>query len=672
MSRAPRPGAVPNPPNGRGDRLDIVIPSLVLAGGAIALALLLLLPLAVEHATAPPGWDSAFYAGRIRLVLGSGLSDIGLVRAVSPSVMAMLGGVTFADQMTTVVVAPVVFAAMLVFGLAAFARQAFDVSPLGAVVVGVAATFGLALVDTLGHVDNVLCLAFTTAAYATACAHVRSGRGAAATGVLLSAAALAEWPVALTSMAVLAVALVPFLLGRPGGIAILSTQEASRRARRVGTAIGAAVLVTGLSLLVRAPSGWLGLALTGHIRHRLLSQFESTLASPRFLVTIAAGALGVMVLVRRLRRRPDAASWFAVALFAGWVLLGLGAAVGQLVGLPTAASRVLATPVPVALFGGLLVWWLIGGERSREPAGASRLPAVAVAVVVLIAASVVVWREADVRARQAYWPGAAEIASASDYAAEAAPGRPIVFAVHLPGGIGEGHAWHQVEALMDPSVLSRTVPYFGDPRGILSGRPSRSPLDLSVPTPPDPAAILRKHPVILLTQAQDPKEFAQLRGTNDAVRVGFGVLALEGRGLHVPRPVPGTTRGVAPAVDSGAAMLVVRLTLALGVLLLVGLGWSLVLCGADGFTAVALAPPIGAAVAAVVALVWLLVGLPSSVVWLALLLAGGMGFVIALGRSPGRRAGGPRTGHGDGTARAARRTGPPEPATERLRPHPSR
>jgi hypothetical protein len=561
-------------------------------------------PVAVRRPMFPSGWDAPYYAGRVHLLTGAGLSLTGLVRIGAPAYMAALGRITGVDAMTVAVVTPAISSTVLVLGMSALAYEALDLGPVGSLAVGFGGWLALPLVSSIGHVDNLLGLALTTCAYAAAAGCLRSGRGAAATGLLLSASALIEWPFALVSIGTLAVALGPFalrtrLLRRPEPA---WHDAAVGRARRLVAAAGVAAAVLGASLLVRPPGGWLGLALTSHVRGLLRSHLAESAASPQLVLTLAIGLVGVVALVRAGRSHPDVGRWFAVSLAVTWAAVAAVAAVAQVAGLPTAAARILATPVVVAVVAAGFVWRLAAGSRTS---GVGRRAALVILPLALVGGlGYVTWHAIDVRSQSYMWRGVSEIQAAGD-ALRGGTNRPVVFVIRVAGDfLGEGRRWHEIEAVLPDSFVTRIAPYFGTPRAFLRGEPSAEALDRSVPPTVDPRHLGGHRPVVLVVRGLNRYGYRAAVRHGTARRVAPGVIALPGPGLALPAARGGHTAATDVDRLASPGVLFACWAAGVGILVLAGLGWARWMLPGGGFRTVTLAAGLGAATTISFVIAW--------------------------------------------------------------------
>ena len=594
-------------PSGTADRAEPRGTGLAWVALAVAIAAavvgLVLGPVGVRRPMFPPGWDAPYYAGRVHLLTGAGLSLTGLVRVGAPAYMAALGRITGLNAMTVAVVTPAISSTVLVLGMSALASEALDLGPVGSLSVGFGGWLALPLVSSIGHVDNLLGLALTTCAYATAAACLRSGRGAAATGLLLSASALIEWPFALVSIGILAVALAPFALRiRLPRRASPAWGEAVGRARRLVAAAGVAALVLGASLLVRPPGGWLGLALTGHVRGLLRSHLAESASSPQLVLTLAIGLVGVVALVRAGRSHRDAGRWFAISLAATWAAVAVVAAVAQVAGLPTAAARLLATPVVLAIVAAGFVWRLAAG--SGTSGGDRRAPRAILPLVLVGVLGFVTWHAIDVRSQKYMWRGVSEIQAAGD-ALRGGTNRPVVFVIRVAGDfLGEGRRWHEIEAVLPDSFGTRIAPYFGTPLAFLRGERSARALDRSVPPTVDPGHLGGHRPVVLVIRGLNRYGYRAAVRHGVAHRVAPGVIALRGPGLAVPAPPGPEAATDVERLQTSAGVLFGCWAAGIGLLMLAGFGWARWMLPGGGFRAVTLAAGLGAAATIPFVIAW--------------------------------------------------------------------
>jgi hypothetical protein len=549
----------------------------------------------------PVGWDAPFYVWRINAVTFDGLARIGAIRAATPLVFASLMRATGQNSLTMVAIVPAVLCALVGLSGAAMARVASGMRAMWVPVVALLTwtAFGdIGIVN--GHLDNLLNAAFIVGGFAAACAFAGSRRGVVAVAVLFMAAALAEWPFYAFAMGVFLVGLalfcVPVLLRREGLREPLPL---------VGPLLGAtavSVVFTGLTFLAVPTLGGIGVRVNrpgsrAILRRRFIDRLHQTI---RYWAFPLAG-MGAFLLARPPRaggRRP--ARTLFLCLMAAWMLTTIVAGAAQLAGVPVAGGRLLSFLFAVPILTGVFVSLVAtGAARRYGTAGVAAGVGIAIAAVALF--GVAAYRRINFRP----WmePDAVhQVASTGVYLHRFAPDRDVVFILRTAGrrdNVTMGRWWHVVRAILPADQVPRAHRFIGSPAEYLNARR----LD-AAPHPADNRAVPSRDTEASVIQAYNPSGFDEAVSNFPGRMVAPGVVALDG-----PVPEQVLLNQPSPQAATTPRDLVVVSALVVLVLFLAGWGWAGALLPADPVVRTALAPVIGTAVLALVALAWSVIGL---------------------------------------------------------------
>jgi hypothetical protein len=608
-----------------------------LIGCAVAVAaigLVILHPYVTNHYRYPLGWDAGFYVWRTEALPVDGLARVGTIRAGFPLLAATLAPVTGANGLTLVSVLPAVLAGVAGLGAAAMLRVALGVStawvPVAAFLLW--AAFGPNEIP-LHHLDNLLNAALILAGLAAALAAVGLGRGALAAGGLFAAGGLAHWPFFVFAMGV-------FLLGVAGWAwPAFRGGRPDQRPPRLGgllAAAGGSTAFVALTLLTPPPTGWGG-ARPGTLRAILRDRIQERLRHPTRFVWIPVAIAGAVALVVDREERKDRYSPRRLLLWwsGAWLALTVLAGLAQLAGAPTAGARVLSYFLPGALLVVVALWSLVRwGARRWGQAGTRAAAAVVLAAAIGFGA--LMWSSWSARHPWVEAEVPRQVSAAAAYVDREAPGRPVVYVLDLrspydPATIGRW--WLVVKALLPPEQVPQAHRYVGSPADYLARVPSRA-LGEGLPPGetdrPDPmlwgAPGGGADPVAMVLRRYNPVGFEEAaEGSPDRV-IAPGVLVLAG-----PAPSGPIVAGPPPAARTDIGHLLWVSVLSVAVLFAVGGGWAIGLLPGDATLRTTMAPALGTAAIALVALGWERVGAGFEG-WTAagpLLLAGVIGWVAA-------------------------------------------
>ncbi len=551
----------------------------------------------------PVGADATTYVWRAGVMLAEGpggLRDASPFpfdanganpdRAGTPALLAQVARLLGIDPWDGVMVLPAVGAAVVALaagavGIGAVLEPRWSV-PLYAAVVGAS---GPVLLAANGYFDNLLVLGALLAASCVTLIALEDRRAVGAAVALLVGSASVHPIFAAVFWSVL----LPFAVllpwwhrgshGRPGW-------EARRRLALilVLSALGGIALILAEGGLTW-PSGR---DVRGYAEK--LSVWSSRLHLPWFAPPAVAGALGLLASSSVRRRR-------ALLLWTSWLLFPAAAVLAFRLGMTLPVQRAVGFGVPIWLLApaglvGIQRMTMRGvGSLSTPLRGLARAGCSALAVCLVGAGFVrgaLDWQshafpsfsETDV---------VREVRAANAYLDSLPEATPVIVPVEFGGPevrFGLVPAFRRIRALVAPSRVDDVVVYLGDPDLLLRGVPSlRGDAQYD--------AISRRYWGRISSVVRDPRAVmlgiapytpgvARIAAERPSARVTQGVVVL--RGPLPRRPVP-----LASLPRPMLTTLLARSAVILAFLLVVGLGWTAAMPGADAVLSVALAPAVG-------------------------------------------------------------------------------
>jgi hypothetical protein len=534
---------------------------------AAVLLAIYLAPFLRDPGRPPPGLDTPGYVWRAGTVYELGLEALPSFRdrPGHPIVVSVLRDVTGATPLDLARIWPAVIAAAIGLAAIALAGVGMRERPF----VGIALAVGLAgstfiAVTAVGYAANLLVDLFLVAALALALRGLDGGTGLVAVAVLVVAAAVTHWLLAVLLVGLLAFVAAAALVWPANPHA---DEDPRRAGRRLLVAVAVAALLGGIALLL-AP------ALPSEIVHqtfhedvdRRIEKRLPPLGLPLTLPVAACGAIAIAALGGPARRRvlPTLLAWAAIAPagLAAWYWLDLK--------LPPYRTVAVALGVPALIVLGASVPASALLERGR------RLLAVAAALLLLAATGWLAGTGAETwwRAEPAVEPAdLAQAATLDAYLRTLAPDTSAI--VPVPQGAS------------------------GPPRILRLGMAARRagavvllPADLSDGTDAFVDDVLRRYPgatVVVFLDAYRRSE------PGAGVELGPGVTL-----VHGPRPAEQLP---VPSIRTDAPELLRVAAIALALLVVTGLGWTLALTRLPLAGALGLAAAIGAATLVILGLV---------------------------------------------------------------------
>lgn len=584
-----------------------------LAAVALAIMAFFLVAYPARGLTAPMGWDTSRYVWRTALIQQIGLTDLpsGVPPHINsdpgrpgfPLLAAVLGSATGAGNFRVAAVLPPISAAAIGLAAGAFAVVALRRPRWEGVVVAAAMGTSTLVVRLAGpetYQDNLLAAAVFMAVGVIAALAVRHRGPVLAAILLLGLGGIIHGPFFGFMAGVLVLVAATYAPSswrawRSGQTGLLDTPAA----RLGGVALGGAA-VAGIGIY--------GLLSTSSRPPRLSrSEFDKKLredlARYRFPLLLPVAALGALAVAadrpaggragdgtEDAGRGPFRA--FALRLLLIWSAVALAAVPAFLVlDIPLPAHRFLAYALPLPL---LAVVGVLAAGRF-----VSRRWSVALGVVLagglLVAATALSFRQ---WIDTPDWVDPVKVAHAGTAAAylDAAgvpAERPVVFIVRSSDWNYAALMGHMLRAGLPPERIRETYVYNGTPEDFLARRPSG---------PPDVGAAISRAYFVRMEEAyaRDPvgvmlssfygKGFQAWIEEHPEARVAPNVAVVRG-------PVPGAPvdRAVSPVGPYSSLKLGLLAVGGLGLLTLVGAGWSLGLLGRwlERPEALALSPAFG-------------------------------------------------------------------------------
>jgi hypothetical protein len=563
----------------------------------------------------PIGYDAPKYVWRTNLVAAEGLDAlpgsapepfrVNADRPGFPTIASLGSALLDLSTIRLTVVFPAVLGVSI--GLAAGAlaiaglREPAWAFPAFALVAG--ASVHVSRMAGPAYNDNLLLSPLVVAGAMLTLLHVERRRGLAGAVLLLAAGTLVHWVfVALFAGALLGTA----ALLAPGSIrdwrrtgSFLDTPSA----RLVGVAVGT-VLVGGSALLILAGGEPSPPRLP---RESFLAKLRADLPRYAFPVSLPVAALGGVALAVD----PEPARRRAVTLLFVWAGFGAVAVLLLALGASLPAHRFLAFALglPVLFAAGLsyLARRVLQRARGRAngPGGTLRVAAAAILAAGLAGAGLLGYR-AWYRAHP--WMPANQLeqaAEAGEYLESIGGDGPIVLLVDTGGRsplAATSLSFHVLRAGLPGATVPRTLVYLGEPERFLAGEPTlrAEPRDFdraSLRHWPSVRAVLDQNPIALMTPAFN-RNFETAVREHPEWRVSQNLAVVQGP--RPPGPIPSPAKPPAPMTPVELALLTAAL---LGVLGVVGGGWSAALVPAGWLERLAVAPAFGIAMLVLVGVV---------------------------------------------------------------------
>ena len=576
--------AIP-PPNRRRRALlaalVLLAPAAVVVGSYVALY-------AGEADPVPAGTDTPYYIWRAKVVAHDGLQALPdsiappfraqAFRAGHPLLAGFTDSILGIDPYEWAFALPAVMATAVALGAGVFALRALHEPRWTFPVYAIAAGTSVSVAQiALGRVDNLVLDPLIMAGATLAVATAGGERGAAGGALLLGAAAVVHWAMALFFVGVLAlflVALIPqSLAARRRGDPVLATPS-GRLALMLGGSLAA-----GAAALVLAPSppelprGGTGQRVTGKLGKQ----------GPRFAVAGAVAAIGAATLLVRREPRRDHGLLLGL-IWAGTALVGLIALLPPSFHvLPAHRIVPLALGVPILGAAGAVAVARLVARVRPAPVG---LGLGAALLVALLAVGVAWVGKVWVSPSANHAAILRQSSSAGRYLAAVGGDAPVVFVTR------QAHRQDPVRfvrAGLPSDQVPRAYVYVGDPRNLLAGTPTlrpgndlfnaRSEFHWRAIEP-----LLDRDPIVLSLRSMDPTQ-PETSGTV----LAHGVTLIRG-----PQPGSPIPPGDLPSPSTpGLILWAVSALLFLGA---VGLGWSAAWVPGGWLERVALAPAFGIAV----------------------------------------------------------------------------
>jgi hypothetical protein len=548
----------------------------------------------------PVGYDTPTYIWRAKLASGDGIEAIGSVGAAGanpyrpgfPVFAAVLDGTTGIDPLDLALLLPAIFAAVTGLAAGAIAQGALGqpvwAFPVVAIAVGTSINLSL---TSVGYVDNLILGALVLGIAAVVLARPDSPRSWAASGLLISAAACIHLFLTgafLGILGLLALLLLPVSWkDAHRGIPLHRTQSAQVGAIAIGGVfLGAAVYAL---MLPAHPDRF-----PGHVfefRRKLRNNLPFY-HLPAQLPVAAVGAAGLVPDRAPARRR-------GLLFLVAWVAVAGLSVVALRFGILSAAHRMLGFALALPILGAI---GLVTITRSlgRFLGVAGSILGAVITVGGLVVGAVWGWAGWE-RVHTFTSPVAlAEAETAGQYLEDVGNDRPVVFAVdpRVPVTVDPRAPYvrrqvrlidRNIRAGLPPSQIALARLYLGDWRAALDGR-----ITLRGLLPFDEVSrthyrrvrpFLDDDPIVLVLHTYNRRGLPL-----PPTPVGLGVSLARG-----PEP-PSLVDPPPPSTPPTAGWLIVRVGLLLGLLTVVGLGWSLSLVPGGMVERAALAPTLGVAV----------------------------------------------------------------------------
>jgi len=556
------PGAADGPSR----RLRTLAWWLVVVVATAGLVAIYLGPFLRDPGRVPSGLDTPGYVWRAGSVYEAGIDALPAFRdrPGHPVLVSVLRDVTGASPMDLARVWPAVIAASIGLAVVALAGSGLRERPLvaGAVALGVAGSAFVAL-TAVGYAANLLVDLFVVAAVALAFRVVDGRAGAVAIGMLVVAGSLTHWLFAVLLIVLLLVVAVASLVWP---VVDERDDDPRRGARRLLVTTGVAAAVGGLALLLAPglPTAFVQQTFEGDVDRRIAKRLPPH-ALPASLAAAAAGAVAIAAFGGPRRRRilPTLVAWSAMAP------AGLLAWYGLHLRVPPyrTAAVALAIPALIVLGAAAPASWLL--DRGRVVAAAVAAVLVIGATAWLLRVGTQAWERAQPAVDRT---ALGQVVALDAYLDGLPPGTSVV--VPLPKG-----------AFRPPRILRLGMAArHADAVSLVAA-------DLSGGTDAFVRDVLSRDAdaaVVFLDVYRRPEV-----GVGDPFAPGVTL-------VHGPPPAG----SIAPEpIRTEPAELLRVTTIALALLLVSGIGWTLALTRPPIVDAVGLAPAIGAASLVIVGLV---------------------------------------------------------------------
>lgn len=626
------------------------VPALVAALGLVIAMMVIgavfLWPFLSGRSTTPFGFDTPHYIWRSHLVSAQGLDALSAMpdnlnanaeRPAYPIFASLVASISRIDAARLAYVVPAVFAVAIGLAAGAFALEVLEEPPWSFAIYAIVVGASLAVVGTaVGSLDNLMVdsvlLAGATAAFISA----EGRRGAAGAVLILAAAVMIHWILALVLLGMLgltALLLIPDLLvRRRNGEAMMATPAVRLAAIAGGSAAAGAL---GLQLIP-------GLALTPPVirPEKVAAKVESRPAL-RFTFSGPLAALGAVALWRPATSSRRRGLLFLV-VWAGSVALAILIYLAGARDLPTYRAAEFGLAIPILAAAPPV--WLIHAARGRLGQVGAIAGAGVAAVVVLLAiwGGGVIWRDSPTlmapdRVKQ--------LATAASYLENLPAGTPVIVVAHSPRFTATDRV---ARSGMPADLIATMRTFIGDAGDLLASRPTKflpeNPLAAAAAEAWPTVRPLLGHPFVAIYLSSFNPGSPPPDG---AAPLAAGVSLLRG-----PAPVSPVVEAPPPGPAPGT--LLVAAAVAILLLVIAGSGWTAGLISASRLSQLAIAPAVGLAVITIVGisfarfgmpvrggLAWAIIGVSTLGGWLTLLIT----------RRPRLRMR-PRTGRGRGAPAA--------------------
>jgi len=552
----------------------------------------------LSHLQALPADDSYFYVGAIRDAGQVGLVDGQIAaRPGYPLVGALVSSVSDTSSMIVAAALPITLAVSLGLAGAAYAARSRLRGPGIVVFAGVAALSGLAARLVAGKSENLMILVLLCALLALAVWVPGRGRWVAV-GLFSAAAGLTEWPLMLGFLGVVAAAVLACEIVTPwrGAVRPVLLPMLVSSVAGFGVALATVMIGGGGSLTIQHLP----------IATRYRPRFDNEVSLLWGPLTVGLIALGVLA-ARRYRSSGDRPIRLLLAMWL--VLTGVAALIGA-IGAPLPTYRAIVFSLPIALATTAAVFLPQGWFGSR-PKVATRVLGLVLSAAVVVLALI---PAANMWYQRSWVPISPvqlqQLRMAARYAMSLPEGKQTVVVIHMDAAHYLVNTRFVIHDMLPPDQDGRLLVFMGKPLDALAGRPtpafvSKNAAIVEALFPPVGRA-LRNGAAIVTGRDLHSRGFKARtalgtpifgRGTMTVVRGPTPRGRLPGAPLPSPLLLPRTVGGFA--------------AFAFGVLLLAGIGWSmLVLPGAPALVRTALAPSFGLVAAMLVTLVGERVGSP--------------------------------------------------------------
>jgi hypothetical protein len=450
------------------------------------------------------------------------------------------------------------------------------------VAIAVGTSVNLSL-TSVGYVDNLVLGALVLGIAAVALARPDSPRSWAACGLLISAGVCIHWILTGTFLGILgllALLLLPVSWKEARrGIRLHRTQSAQVGAIAVGGVfLGAAVF----ALMLPAHPDRILPGNVGEFRRKLRKSLPFY-HLPAQLPVAAVGAAGLVPDRAPAQRR-------ALLFLVAWMAVVGLSVVALRLEIHSAAHRILGSALALPILGAIglvTITRLLG--RFLGVAGSILGAGITVGGLVVGAA----WGWAGWEHERTFTSrvALAQAETAGRYLEEVGNDRPVVFAADLPGPnprLAMRLIDRNIRSGLPPSQIVLARMYLGNWQAALDGRITLrgvEPFDeVSRTLYRQVRPVLDDDPIVLVLHTYN------LRGQSLPTPVGLGVSLARG-----PEP-PSFVEPPPPSTPPSAGWLIVRIALVVGLLTVVGLGWSLALVPGGMVERAALAPTLGVAV----------------------------------------------------------------------------